>query len=192
MRVCSLELVPSFPAAYGAKIKRRGSTLSGRSGDSHVFRALIEPGYTDALAAARLARSIPYSSKIPGDLTLMKRSRSIPLPSFCAPALTLALAAAFLPNLAAQSGEPHKGSVERIKVHGKGLEGNLSGDSADRDVSIYLPPSYKTDSRAALPGPLHAARLYRLRREMVRARQRTGSTCPPSSTRRLRTASPAK
>jgi enterochelin esterase-like enzyme len=81
----------------------------------------------------------------------MKRSRSIPLPSFCAPALTLALAAAFLPNLAAQSGEPHKGSVERIKVHGKGLEGNLSGDSADRDVSIYLPPSYKTEAARRYP-----------------------------------------
>jgi len=32
---------------------------------------------------------------------------------------------------------PH-GSVERIKVHGKALEGNLEGDSPDGDVSIYL------------------------------------------------------
>src|SRR6266702_4734793 len=37
-----------------------------------------------------------------------------------------------------------QGSVERIKVHGKSLEGNLEGDSPDRDVSIYLPPSYAT------------------------------------------------
>jgi S-formylglutathione hydrolase len=36
------------------------------------------------------------------------------------------------------------GSTERIRVHGKSLEGNLEGDSTDRDVSIYLPPSYKT------------------------------------------------
>src|SRR4051794_13047024 len=35
-----------------------------------------------------------------------------------------------------------KGTVERIKVHGKLLEGNLSGDSADRYVSVYLPASY--------------------------------------------------
>lgn len=34
------------------------------------------------------------------------------------------------------------GSVERIKVHGASLEGNLEGDSPDRDVSVYLPPSY--------------------------------------------------
>ena len=35
-----------------------------------------------------------------------------------------------------------KGTYERIKVHGKSLEGNLSGEPADRDVSVYLPPSY--------------------------------------------------
>jgi S-formylglutathione hydrolase len=33
-----------------------------------------------------------------------------------------------------------KGSFERIKVHGRSLEGNLEGDSPDRDVSVYLPP----------------------------------------------------
>jgi S-formylglutathione hydrolase len=35
-----------------------------------------------------------------------------------------------------------KGKLERITVHGKSLEGNLEGDSADRDVFVYLPPSY--------------------------------------------------
>lgn len=39
--------------------------------------------------------------------------------------------------------EQIKGTVERIKVHGESLEGNLSGDSADRYVSVYLPASYK-------------------------------------------------
>ncbi len=43
------------------------------------------------------------------------------------------------------------GKVERIKVHGKGLEGNLAGDSPDRDVSIYLPPSYGTDKNRHYP-----------------------------------------
>src|SRR6266851_7574557 len=33
---------------------------------------------------------------------------------------------------------PH-GSVERIKVHGKALEGNLEGDSADRVEKKMLP-----------------------------------------------------
>lgn len=40
-----------------------------------------------------------------------------------------------------------KGTYQRIKVHGKSLEGNLSGDSADRDVSIYLPPGYSSKRR---------------------------------------------
>jgi len=35
-----------------------------------------------------------------------------------------------------------KGRVETVKVHGRALEGNLSGEPADREVSIYLPPSY--------------------------------------------------
>jgi len=32
--------------------------------------------------------------------------------------------------------------VERIKVHGSLLEGNLEGESAERDVLVILPPSY--------------------------------------------------
>jgi S-formylglutathione hydrolase FrmB len=44
-----------------------------------------------------------------------------------------------------------KGSYERIKVHGKALEGNLEGDSPDRDVSVYLPPSYQTERNRRYP-----------------------------------------
>ncbi len=44
-----------------------------------------------------------------------------------------------------------RGTVERIKVHGKSLEGNLEGDSPDRDVSVYLPPSYKTQTNQRYP-----------------------------------------
>ena len=32
--------------------------------------------------------------------------------------------------------------VERIKVHGKALEGNLEEDAVDRDAIVFLPPSY--------------------------------------------------
>jgi len=41
------------------------------------------------------------------------------------------------------------GRVERIKVHGKSLEGNLAGDSPDRNVSIYFPPEYDITVRSA-------------------------------------------
>ena len=44
-----------------------------------------------------------------------------------------------------------QGTVERITVHGKSLEGNLDGDSPDRDVSVYLPPSYKTEKGRRYP-----------------------------------------
>ena len=50
-----------------------------------------------------------------------------------------------------QSNPSKTGKVERIKVHGKGLEGNLAGDSPDRDVSVYLPPSYQTDKNRQYP-----------------------------------------
>ena len=49
------------------------------------------------------------------------------------------------------NGQAKQGAVERIKVHGKSLEGNLDGDSPDRDVSIYLPPSYKTEKNRRYP-----------------------------------------
>ena len=44
-----------------------------------------------------------------------------------------------------------KGTVEHIKVHGKSLEGNLEGDSADRDVFVYLPPSYSREPNRRYP-----------------------------------------
>jgi len=44
-----------------------------------------------------------------------------------------------------------KGTVEHIKVHGKSLEGNLEGDSPDRDVFVYLPPSYAAKRNQRYP-----------------------------------------
>lgn len=43
------------------------------------------------------------------------------------------------------------GTVERITVHGKSLEGNPDGDSADRAVTVYLPPSYAGDQNRRFP-----------------------------------------
>ncbi len=44
-----------------------------------------------------------------------------------------------------------KGKLERITVHGTSLEGNLEGDSADRDVFVYLPPSYAREPNRRYP-----------------------------------------
>ncbi len=51
----------------------------------------------------------------------------------------------------AQTAEPTKGTYARIKVHGKSLEGNLSGEPTDRDVSVYLPPSYQSSGTRRYP-----------------------------------------
>ena len=49
------------------------------------------------------------------------------------------------------SSSSYTGTVERIKVHGTSLEGNLDGDSPDRDVSVYLPASYQKDKTRRYP-----------------------------------------
>src|SRR5262245_6894538 len=54
----------------------------------------------------------------------------------------LAVSVAAVGLLFPQTATSQNGRLERIKVHGKSLEGNLAGDSPDRDVSIYLPPQY--------------------------------------------------
>jgi enterochelin esterase-like enzyme len=60
-----------------------------------------------------------------------------------------------LPRSSAQTEKrretPKKGTIEKIKVHGKSLEGNLEGDSADRDVFVYLPPSYASNRNRRYP-----------------------------------------
>src|ERR1051326_2008414 len=42
-------------------------------------------------------------------------------------------------------------AVERIKVHGAALEGNLENDAVDRDVIVFLPPSYATEKSRRYP-----------------------------------------
>jgi S-formylglutathione hydrolase len=43
------------------------------------------------------------------------------------------------------------GKYQRITVHGDSLVGNLEGDSADRMVSVYLPPSYAKEPKRRYP-----------------------------------------
>jgi S-formylglutathione hydrolase FrmB len=42
-------------------------------------------------------------------------------------------------------------TVEHIKIHGTSLEGNLEGDAVDRDVLVFLPPSYSKDRLRRYP-----------------------------------------
>ena len=42
-------------------------------------------------------------------------------------------------------------TIEHIKIHGTALEGNLEGDAVDRDVIVFLPPSYQSDKARRYP-----------------------------------------
>jgi S-formylglutathione hydrolase len=70
--------------------------------------------------------------------------------------LLVATAAPLLsPSASAQSQETPKsanvGKVQRITVHGDSLVGNLAGDTPDRQVSVYLPPSYAASRKRRYP-----------------------------------------
>ena len=68
--------------------------------------------------------------------------------------LTIACAAGF-GLYAAKSGDskaaPGGGRIERIKVHGRSLEGNLEKDPPDRNVDVYLPPGYAAKKNQRYP-----------------------------------------
>src|SRR5436190_23071147 len=42
-------------------------------------------------------------------------------------------------------------TVERVKIHGDALEGNLEGDAVDRDALVFLPPSYSKEKTRRYP-----------------------------------------
>jgi|SRR5215469_2630434 len=72
----------------------------------------------------------------------------VPMAAFAAACLVLLIT----PESKAQkTDEAQKGSGEKIKVHGQSLDGNLEGDSPDRDVFVYLPPTYTTSSDRRYP-----------------------------------------
>jgi S-formylglutathione hydrolase FrmB len=85
-------------------------------------------------------------------MATLTRSRSV-----ARLALTLGLttllgtAAAQTPSGPPAEAPPLKGKLERIHVPGKSLEGNLLGETASPDVSIYLPPSYATERNRRYP-----------------------------------------
>jgi S-formylglutathione hydrolase len=53
--------------------------------------------------------------------------------------------------LAQAADGPAKGRVETVTVHGRALEGNLMGESPDREVGVYLPPSYDKERARRYP-----------------------------------------
>ncbi|HEY2859573.1 MAG TPA: alpha/beta fold hydrolase [Terracidiphilus sp.] len=73
------------------------------------------------------------------------------------PALLIPFALAMQLNAQVQTEVPAPVSgakavtVEHIKVHGVALEGNLERDDVDRDVFVFLPPSYAKEKHSRYP-----------------------------------------
>ena len=66
--------------------------------------------------------------------------------------VSVLLALGLATPVAAQSNAPaKKGTVEKVSVHGAALQGNLEGDSPDRDVFIYLLPGYSSNRNQRYP-----------------------------------------
>ena len=61
------------------------------------------------------------------------------------------IAAAIAATPLAQGAPAKTGRTERVTVQSKALEGNLIGDAATRDVSVYLPPSYEQSRNRRYP-----------------------------------------
>ncbi|MGA9658431.1 MAG: alpha/beta hydrolase-fold protein [Asticcacaulis sp.] len=55
--------------------------------------------------------------------------------------------------------------VEKIKVHSQSIEGNLEGESPDRDVIVYLPHDYKSHPEKRYP-VVYALHGYSISNEM--------------------------
>jgi len=85
------------------------------------------------------------------------RSRALQGPFLFAVAFTLVAFSGEVRGQAPQAAAPTaapvvlKGKLERVKVFGASLKGNLMGESDSPEVSIYLPPSYATDRTRRYP-----------------------------------------
>jgi enterochelin esterase-like enzyme len=91
------------------------------------------------------------------DLSLSREVSMTAMKWFCL--MTVAAVTALCPQVASQVATdvppPVPGakpvSMEHIKVHGAALEGNLEGDVVDRDVLVFLPPSYAKQKSRRYP-----------------------------------------
>jgi enterochelin esterase-like enzyme len=67
------------------------------------------------------------------------------------PVFATALLVLSVTSAAGQQPAQGGGTLERITVHGRSLEGNLEGDSPDRPVIVYLPPGYASNTSQRYP-----------------------------------------
>jgi enterochelin esterase-like enzyme len=89
-----------------------------------------------------------------------------------AAALAIGLAGPLAAQVATDAPPPVPGArlvrVERVTIHGTALEGNLEGNSPDRETLVFLPPSYATDASRRYP-VLYALHGYSIGAEQWKA-----------------------
>ena len=85
------------------------------------------------------------------DLTISVRRVAVVAAALAATVGVLAAAAQVKTNVPDPVTGARPASVERIKIHGTALEGNLEGDTVDRDVIVFLPPSYSQNRTSRYP-----------------------------------------
>jgi S-formylglutathione hydrolase FrmB len=66
-------------------------------------------------------------------------------------------------------------TVERLKIHGAALEGNLEGNAVDRNAIVFLPPSYASEKSRRYPV------VYALHGYSIGAEQWTGEIHVPQT-----------
>jgi len=64
---------------------------------------------------------------------------------------TFSILILFIISIHFVNAQDQKGTKERIKVYSKAIEGNLVNDPAERDVTVYLPPSYQSEPNRHFP-----------------------------------------
>ncbi len=102
-----------------------------------------------------------------------------PTKRLLATALTLAIAAVAAAQVQTQVPPVVAGAkpvtVERVKIHGAALEGNLEGNAVDRDAIVFLPPSYAKEKSRRYPV------VYALHGYSIGAEQWTGEIHVPQT-----------
>jgi S-formylglutathione hydrolase FrmB len=76
------------------------------------------------------------------DVKISKRRVAAVAAALSTAAGSLALVAQVKTNVPEVVSGARSAIVERIKIHGQALEGNLEGNTVDRDAIVFLPPSY--------------------------------------------------
>jgi S-formylglutathione hydrolase FrmB len=83
--------------------------------------------------------------------SIRSRLRHWPLALLLTAAMPVAVAGQVATNPPPAVPNARPVTIEHIKVHAPSIEGNLEGESADRDVLVVLPPSYATSPKRRYP-----------------------------------------